>query len=98
MPRGATVVVLLYSANVSNVKGIRDLSLNPLNTGGLFHCYILDESIFHFRDVGSISSLLFYFLWKILLANNVDPDQTPHYVASDLDLHCLSMTLLQVSR
>ena len=32
---------------------------------------------------------------KILLANNVDPDQTPHYVASDLSLHCL---LLQVSR
>ena len=21
-------------------------------------------------------------------ANSVDPDQTPHYVASDLDLHC----------
>ena len=25
---------------------------------------------------------------------NVDPDQTPDYVASDLCLHCLSMTLL----
>ena len=35
---------------------------------------------------------------KILLAKNVDPDQTPHYVASDLGLHCLPMTLLQVSR
>ena len=30
---------------------------------------------------------------KILLANNVDPDQTPHIVASDLGLHCLPMTL-----
>ena len=40
----------------------------------------------------------FYFLWKILLANNVDPDQMPHYVVSDLGLHCLPMTLLQVSR
>ena len=33
-----------------------------------------------------------------MLANNVDPDQTPHNVASNLGLHCLPMTLLQVSR
>ena len=33
-----------------------------------------------------------------MLANTVDPDQTPHDVASDLGLHCLSMTLLRVSR
>ena len=31
------------------------------------------------------------------VANNVDPDKTPHYVASDLGLHCLSMILLRVS-
>ena len=35
--------------------------VNPLNTGGLFHCYILDESICHVRDVRSLLSLLFYF-------------------------------------
>ena len=29
-----------------------------------------------------------------LHANNVDPDQMPHSVASDLDLHCLPMSLL----
>ena len=34
-----------------------------------------DESICHFRGVGSILSLLVYSLRKILLANNVDPDQ-----------------------
>ena len=34
----------------------------------------------------------------ILLANSEDPDQMPHSVASDLGLHCLSITLLQVSR
>ena len=34
--------------------------INPLYTGGLFHCYILDESICHFRGVRSIFSLLFY--------------------------------------
>ena len=58
------------------------------------HYYMFEESISRFRGVGSILSLLFYFLWKILLANNVDPDQMPHYVVSDLSLHCLLMTLL----
>ena len=33
-----------------------------------------------------------------MLANNVDPAQTPHNVASDLGLHCMPMTLLHVSR
>ena len=33
-----------------------------------------------------------------MLANNVDPDETPHNVASDQGLHCLLMTLLWVSR
>ena len=58
---------------------------------------LLDESICHFKGVRSMLSLLFYF-WKILFANNVGPDQTPHNVASDLGctvcrsgLHCLPM-------
>ena len=75
---------------------------NPLYTGGLFHCYMLDESICHFRGVWSILSLLLVlFSRKILLANRADSDQIdqmPHYVASDLDLHCLPMTLLRASR
>ena len=54
---------------------------------------MLDESICHFRGIGSILSFLFYFGWKILLANSVDPDQTPHYVASELDLHWLPIAL-----
>ena len=59
---------------------------------------MLDESICHFGGVGSILSLLFAFCWEILLANSEDPDQTPHHVASDLDLQCLPITLLRVSR
>ena len=59
---------------------------------------MLDESICHFRGVKSILSLLLYFRWKILSTNNVDPYQMPYYVASDLGLYCLPMTLLQVSR
>ena len=53
---------------------------------------MFDESICHLKGVGFILSFIL-FLWKILLANNVDPDQMPHYVASDLGLHCLPMTL-----
>ena len=52
---------------------------------------MLDEFICHFRAVGSVLSLLFYSGWKILLANNVGPDQMPQ-VASDLSLHCLPMS------
>ena len=33
-----------------------------------------------------------------MLANNVDPDQTPHSVAFELDPYCLPMALLWVSR
>ena len=59
---------------------------------------MLVKSSFLFGGVSSILSLLFYFCRKILFANNVDPDQMPHYVASDQGLHCLPMTLLRVSR
>ena len=33
-----------------------------------------------------------------LFANSEDPDQMPHSAASDVGLHCLSVTLLGVSR
>ena len=33
-----------------------------------------------------------------LLANSGGPDQTPHSAASDLGLHCLPLTLLEISR
>ena len=35
---------------------------------------------------GLFCRLYSIFLWKIMLANNVGPDQTPHYVASDRGL------------
>ena len=34
----------------------------------------------------------------IFYANSIDPDQTPHSVASDLCLHCLPMSLLLNAR
>ena len=33
-----------------------------------------------------------------LFANSEDPDQTPQSAASDLGLHCLSITLFGVTR
>ena len=41
---------------------------------------------------------LFCCFYSIFEANNVDPDQTPHHVASDLGLLCLPVTLLRVSQ
>ena len=61
------------------------------------HCYMFDESICHFRGVGYILALSFYYR-KVLSANTVDPDQTPHNMASDLGLHCLPVTRLLVYR
>ena len=29
----------------------------------------------------------------VFIANSIDPDQTPHSAASDLGLHCLSVSL-----
>ena len=69
--------------------------IKPLYTGRLFHCYMLGESICHFRGVMSILSLLFSFWWQILLANTEDLNQTLHY---DLGRNCLPMTLLQISK
>ena len=54
---------------------------------------MLYKSICHFRGVRSIEWLLLDFSWLSLVANTVDPDQTLHYVASDLRLHCLLTTL-----
>ena len=73
------------------------MTFNPLFNGRLLHCYMLDASTCHLRGVWSILSFLFYFSWKILLANSEDPEMMPHYVASDQGLHCLPMILLRVS-
>ena len=54
---------------------------------------MLDESVSHL----GLSDLFcrFYSVFDgFPLAVDVDPDRTPHYVASDLGLHCLPMTLL----
>ena len=59
---------------------------------------MLGESICHFRGYQVYFVAFILFLRKILLANTVEPDQTPHDVASDLGLHCLPTTVLRVSQ
>ena len=56
---------------------------------------MLDNSIVILERCQAYFVTFILFCWKILLhvANTVDPEQTPHFVASDLGLHCLPMTL-----
>ena len=58
---------------------------------------MLDESICHFWAIGSICHF-YSILVEILLPNNVDLDQTPYFVASDLGVHSWSISLLRLSR
>ena len=65
------------------------------------HCILVDSSTYicwtsPFVILGVFCR--FYSNFDGKLANTVDLDQTPHYVASDLGLHCLPITLLRVSR
>ena len=62
---------------------------------GLSYLNYLDRSISNLRGVGSVLLLLPCFIEiSVFNANRVDPDQTPRSAASDLGLHCLSMSLL----
>ena len=68
--------------------------------------YILDKpshlihwtSLFVILRVSGPVRRLHSIFMEIPLANNVEPDQTPHYVATDLGLHYLPIPLLLVSR
>ena len=70
----------------------------------LTHCTLMDSSTvicwmspFFVLGVSGLFCCIFDGNF-ILLANNTDPDQTSHYVASDLGQHSLPMSLLWVFR
>ena len=74
---------------------------------GLTHCILVDSStdicwMSPFVSLGVLGLFLTFILF--LMENPVyskqcrPSDQKPHYMAPDLDLHCLPMTLFQVSR
>ena len=88
----------MFLPDHSNPEIIKDLPITYCILVDASTAIMLDESICHFRGFGFICHFYSFFDGKILTANNVDPDKMPHYVVSDLVLHCLPMTLLQVSR
>ena len=65
----------------------------------LTHCSLVDFSTLRYWKspfaIKVVFSVIFLGLFssgqKLLLANSGDPDQTLHYAASDLGLHCLPM-------
>ena len=65
---------------------------------GLFYLSTLDWSISNRRDVCLVFILTMLYKIPISHANSADPDQTSHSVASDLGLHCLSMSFLWNAR
>ena len=72
--------------------------LTRFKPNGLFHPYYLEKFILHFRGVRLIF-LRFSFKQTVKTVmrpciNNSGPDETPHYAASHLGLHCLPMSQL----
>ena len=64
----------------------RKVLVDPLKQNG--NPFIAIGSVhFHFKGCWVV-----FFIFIILKANSGDPDQTPHYVVSDLGLHCLPMS------
>ena len=68
--------------------------INPFVPSGLFYHNSLNRSIVYISGVW----LVFIKELSRFNANNVDPDQTPRSVASDLGLRCLPMSLLWDAR
>ena len=81
--------MLTYLYNI--IKYLMELEMafiNPFKSGGLFHPYILEESMYYLRGIRWNFLGLFGSRQKLLLANSADPDQMQHYA---LGLHCLPM-------
>ena len=63
-------------------------------TRGLFYLNSLDQCISNKGGAWVVFSVICIIKIRVFNANIIDPDQTPHSVASDLCLHCLQMSLL----
>ena len=64
--------------------------VNPFMWSRLFYHNSLDMSKFYIRCVWLIFINTISVEVSVFYANSVDPDQTPHSVASDLGLHCFA--------
>ena len=91
---------ILFKVCFSAAATITDYQLeniNPFKPNGISQCYQLDHSISVFRVVGQYFSFFSNFK-RNLFANSGEPDQTPHFVASDLVFHCLPMSHKKAAR
>ena len=74
------------------------LYINRFMPSGLFYLSSLDRSISNSRVSRQFLLLPCFLEIHVFNANSVGPDQTPRSAASDLDLHCLLMSLLWDAR
>ena len=65
---------------------------------GLVHLHTSDRSISNKRSGWIVLFLPCLIEISVFKANNVDPDQTPRTMASDLGLHVLPMSHLRDAR
>ena len=63
---------------------------------GLVYLNSLDRSISNRGAVWLVFIIIMFIEIPVLKTNGTDPDQTPRSAASDMGLHCLSMSLLCV--
>ena len=90
--RGKKFCLHVYLVSVWSVENTKTEFINPFKLNVISHCYQLDESISNFWVDDWYFSFLFIFQLKLLFANSGEPDQTPHFAAFDLVLHCLPMS------
>ena len=66
-------------------------NINPYVTNGLSHLHQMGESTFIFRGTRSNSLFSFHFSMKVMKANRIASNGTPHFVLSYLVPFCLPM-------
>ena len=93
-----------FSLNIfhfPNTKGpVSEVHLFPLThmSHGNFYLNPSDRPIFNIRGVWLVFFIIIFMATSEFNANSVDPDQTQHSAASDLDLLCFPMLLLWGAR
>ena len=65
---------------------------------GLFYLNSLDQSIYNKRVIWLFLYIPCFVEISVFYAKRVDADQMPRFAASDLGLHCLSMSLVWGTR
>ena len=83
--------------SMSEISLVMYTFLNSFMLSGLFYLNSLDRSISNRKGVWLICIITMFYRFSCN-QYRVDPDQTPRSAASDLDLHCLPMSLLWDAR